>query len=186
MYCVEQSCRTIWQPASVSVQNNNYPGTARCENLRVKVFSFGGYFSGAVAELTLRPYVHTNMCVCILYIYIYIQAYIHFLRTQRRSASPGGSEHAALRHGTSDSVLSIYPSIYIYIHTYSTARVPCTNSPTRCENKPLYPSPWSLRAASCIYAKPVFGLWRLTSFCISVFKPELLLTELMQCCCEKL
>ena len=55
----------------------------------------------------------------------------------------------------------------------------------RLENKPLFPSPWYLRAASCIYSKPVFGLWCLMRFCISVLKSELLVAELMQCCCEK-
>ena len=43
-----------------------------------------------------------------------------------------------------------------------------------------------LGAAFCSCSKPAFGLWRLMSFCISVFKSELLLTDLMHCCCEKL
>ena len=51
----------------VVVQNNPYLGTAECDNIRVKVFSFRGYFSGAFAE---RIYGHMP-------IYIHTHTYIH-------------------------------------------------------------------------------------------------------------
>ena len=55
----------------VVVQNNPYLGTAECDNFRVKVFSFRGYFSGAFAE---RIYGHMPIYI---YIYTHTHTYIH-------------------------------------------------------------------------------------------------------------